>query len=264
MSTLIKNIIESADNKFVMEAVQLQSLKHRRKLGKFVLEGAAYIADIPDSSHVEYLLVAQSQRETYTELCEKHTHRLVADKLLELVCDTVTPQGVVAVCRQPRHNPEALAKIGGIYVLCEDVRDPGNFGTIVRTAAAAGASAVFALPGCVDAYSPKVVRASSGAVFSVPIVGDLLAGEVLALLRRNGTRIYAAHLQGETLPYETNLCGDCAFIIGNEAHGISPALAGECDAWLKLPMPGNVQSLNASVAAAILIYESLRQRLHTL
>jgi len=257
----VENIIESTDNKFVKEALQLRNAKRRRKLGKFVLEGAAYIADVADNTGVEYLLVAASQREAHRGLCEKYVHRIVADKLMGLVCDTVTPQGIVAVCRQPRPDSEALAGLGGLYLVCEDVRDPGNLGTIIRTAAAAGVSAVFALPGCVDAYSPKVVRASSGCVFAVHIVDNLDADEVMSLLSRQQARIYAAHLEGSTLPYDTDLCGNCAIIIGNEASGVSPALAGRCDAWLRLPMPGAVQSLNASVAAGIIIYESIRQRL---
>lgn len=262
----MKSVIASPDNKFLKEASRLRGAKYRRKSDKFVLEGAAYIADIPENmgsevSLVEYLLVCESQYDIHRDLCQKHNYRVVADRLLESVSDTVTPQGIIAVCRRPRHNAKALAEAGGLYIICEDVRDPGNFGTIIRTAAAAGVSAVFALPGCVDAYSPKVVRASSGALFAIPVIEDIGVTAVLDLLRQNHTSIYATHLEGSILPYDADLRGNCAIIIGNEAQGISQNLADQCDYWLKLPMPGAVQSLNASVAAGIIIYESLRQRL---
>ncbi|MCL2616642.1 MAG: RNA methyltransferase [Defluviitaleaceae bacterium] len=258
----MNDVVVSAENRFVKEVSLLRSAKQRRKLGKFTLEGAAYIFDIPDTRHVEYMLVAESRRGEYRALLEKHSHRIVADKLMALLCDTVTPQGVIAVCKQPRHNTLQLVARGGLYVICEDVRDPGNLGTIIRTAEAAGATAVLALCGCTDVYSPKAVRASSGAVFQLPVAEDLAAEDVMALLRGNNTRVYATHLDGGSLPYDVDLRGNCAIIIGNEAHGVSDDLARQCDARIKLPMPGTVQSLNASVAAGVIIYESLRQRLY--
>ena len=255
-------IIASAENKLIKEAARLQNGKWRGKLGKFLLEGAAYIHDLPGGSGslVECLLVAESRRWEHHELCSVHAHRIVADKLLEQICDTVTPQGIVAICRQPCHDADEIAARGGLYVICEDVRDPGNLGSIIRTAAAAGVEAVFAPAGCAEVYGPKVVRASSGAVLAVPVIQCHGADDAVRLLRSKGTRIYATHLAGGRLPYDTELRGSCAIIIGNEAHGVSDRLVNLCDARIKLPMPGAVQSLNASVAAGIIIYESLRQR----
>ena len=256
----MNEVIASTQNKFIKEAAQLQSSKFRKKLGKFILEGAAYISDT-SAIHVEYLLVSHSRREEYPELCKIHTYRIVSDKLMAQLSDTVTPQGVLAVCRQPSHSADELAARGGLYLICEDVRDPGNLGTIIRTAAAAGVSAIFTTCGCADLYSSKVVRASSGAIFSVPAVQCDNADELVRLLQNKRVHIVATHLKAERLPYDLDLRGDCAIIIGNEAHGVSDSLARQCDALIKLPMPGNVQSLNASVAAGIIIYESLRQRI---
>lgn len=255
-------VITSLENKFVKEVSQLQNAKWRKKLGKFLLEGSAYIADIPSDFSIEYLLVAESRYAEHHELCERYTHRIVADKLMAQLCDTVTPQGLVAVCRQPEYDINELAARGGLYIICEDVRDPGNLGAIIRTAAAAGATAVLALSGCVEVYSPKVVRASAGAIFAVPVAENLHTHDVVTLLKNHNTHIYATHLEGKHLPYDVDLRGNCAIIIGNEANGISGELADLCDTWIKLPMPGSVQSLNASVAAGIIIYESLRQRLN--
>jgi len=254
-------IISSSENKFIKEVSQLQHTKLRKKLGKFMLEGAAYIADIPSNFDIEYLLVAEGRHAEHRKLCEKYTHRVITDKLMAQLCDTVTPQGVIAVCRQPEYNINELATHGGLYIICEDVRDPGNLGAIIRTAAAAGATAVLALSGCTESYSPKVVRSAAGAIFAVPIAENLHAHDIIPLLKNNDTHIYATHLEGKKLPYDVDLYGNCAIIIGNEANGISDELADMCDTWIKLPMPGPVQSLNASVAAGIIIYESLRQRL---
>ena len=253
------HIIESPANKFVALAIQLQSAKFRRKLGKFVLEGAAYIADIVDPGRVEYLLVAQSRAHLYGDLCARHTHRVVADGLMELVCGTVTTRGIAAVCTIPQYGAEDAARTGGLYVVCEALRDPGNLGTIIRTAAAAGAAAVLALPGCADAYAPKVVRASSGGVLSLPVLTGQCAEQCLRALRGRGVRIYAAHLDALATPYDVDLRGDNVVVIGNEARGVSAELAQQCTGLIKLPMPGAVDSLNASVAAGIVIYEFLRQ-----
>ena len=254
-------IITSSENKFVKEASQLQHTKWRKKLGKFLLEGAAYIADIPSSFDIEYLLVSESRYAEYLELCEKYSYRIITDKLMTQLCDTITPQGLIAVCRQPSYDINELSARGGLYIICEDIRDPGNLGAIIRTAAAAQATAVLALSGCAESYSPKVVRSSAGAIFAIPIAENLHANDIVPLLKSHNTRIYATHLKGKHLPYDVDLRGNCALIIGNEANGISDELADICDTWIKLPMPGAVQSLNASVAAGIIIYESLRQRL---
>jgi len=254
-------IISSAENKFVKEVSQLQHAKWRKKLRKFLLEGSAYIADIPSGFHIEYLLVAESRQAEHHDLCQKYMYRIVSDQLMARLCDTVTPQGLIAVGRQPQHNIGELTTLGGLYIICEDVRDPGNLGAIIRTAAAAGATAVLALSGCTESYSPKVLRACAGSIFAIPVAENLQANDIVPLLKKHGTRIYATHLKGTVLPYDIDLRGNCAIIIGNEASGISSKLADMCNAWLKLPMPGAVQSLNASVAAGIIIYESLRQRL---
>lgn len=154
-----------------------------------------------------------------------------------------------------------IIKKDGFYVIAEEMNDPGNLGTVIRTAHAAGADGVILSKGSVDLYNPKVLRSTMGSVFKIPVIQNADLAQVTDLMKRSGISIYAAHLKGKKLLYELDLKNGCAFMLGNEARGLSDKAADMCDELVKIPMPGNAESLNASVAAAVLIYEMVRQRL---
>ena len=141
------------------------------------------------------------------------------------------------------------------------MNDPGNLGTVIRTADACGADAIFLSKGSVDMYNPKVLRSTMGSMFHVPVFQNVELNEISAKLKKNEIPLYAAHLRGDTYPYGLELAEPCAFIIGNEARGLSDEAADLCDRWVKIPMPGQAESLNASIAAGVLMYEVVRQRL---
>ncbi|MCR5774534.1 MAG: RNA methyltransferase [Lachnospiraceae bacterium] len=168
------------------------------------------------------------------------------------LADTRHPQGILAVVKQKHYELKDLTG-GSLYIILETIQDPGNLGTIIRTAEAAGVSAVIMNKGCVDIYSPKVVRSTMGSIFRVPFIySDDLTGTIRQL-KEDGIVIYAADLSGTDM-YETAFSERKAYVIGNEANGVSSDMISLADRIVKIPMEGQVDSLNAAVSAAVLMY----------
>jgi TrmH family RNA methyltransferase len=145
-------------------------------------------------------------------------------------------------------------------LLLEDIRDPGNLGTMIRTAEGAGVTGIILNGSSVDIYNPKVIRSTMGSIYRVPFYYAEDFFEVLTEVKKQGIIIYAAHLLGKPYDTEDSFRMKCAFLIGNEANGLSKEVSAMADALIKIPMAGKVESLNAAVAAAILMYEAARQR----
>ena len=183
----------------------------------------------------------------------------LAAGVLERVSDTVTPQPVLAVARR---RPPVLGDLaaGDLVVVGVDVRDPGNAGTLVRSAEAAGASGVVFCRGSVDVTNPKTVRASAGALFHVPVVEGGDPQEVLGVLGDLGLVRMGAAARGGLAPDQADLTRPVALVFGNEAHGLPPELGPDLDGLVTIPMSGRAESLNLGMAAAILLYEAHRQR----
>jgi TrmH family RNA methyltransferase len=173
--------------------------------------------------------------------------------------DTVHPQGIAALVDPPMRGMETVRAPGGLLLIAAGLQDPGNLGTLIRSAEAFGATAVLTTQGTVSEWNQKAVRASAGSVFRVPVVG-VTEAEVKAL-RAKGVRVYAAIAgEGAVQVGEVNLRGACAVMIGNEGAGIAEEWLALADARVTIPMPGRVESLNAGVAGSLLLYEAARQR----
>jgi TrmH family RNA methyltransferase len=183
----------------------------------------------------------------------------LAPGVMERVADAVTPQPVAAVVEAVDVHLDAVDE-ADFLVVCVDVRDPGNLGTVLRTAELCGAGGVICCEGSVDLYSPKTVRASAGSLFHVPVVAGGEPLEVLDRLGRWGLRRLGTHAREGTPCDEVDLTGPTAFVLGNEAHGLPPALSPALDATVTVPTAGRTESLNVGMAAAILCYETARQR----
>ncbi|HEY7440173.1 MAG TPA: RNA methyltransferase [Acidimicrobiia bacterium] len=185
---------------------------------------------------------------------------LLKEGVLEKVGTTRTPQPVLAVAPMP--DPSAVAGIesGFPFVVTAGTSEPGNLGTLLRSAEAAGCSGVVCCGG-VDPYNPKVVRASAGAIFGVPVVEREL-DEAIDALRASGCRVLGTAAEAEgARPYgELDLARSVAFVLGNEAHGLPDEIAGTLDETIRIPMSGEMESLNVAVAGSILLFESARQR----
>ena len=256
--------IESRDNKWVKRLNGLKIKKNRDKEGVFVAEGLRFISEVPAEWAVEAYVISDTfANENDCSVYEEKAEVLcMPDALFASVCDTENPQGILAVCKKLNWDAETVfTKEKPFFILAEELNDPGNLGTVIRTADACGADAVFLSKGSVDLYNTKVLRSTMGSMFHVPVFQNVDLHEISAKLKENNIPLYAAHLKGDTYPYSLNLEDACAFIIGNEARGLSDNAADLCDRWVKIPMPGQAESLNASIAAGVLMYEVVRQRL---
>jgi len=188
-------------------------------------------------------------------------YEVVQDSVFKVMCDTQTPQGILCVVKQDHYTQEELwKKENPLFLLLENIQDPGNLGTIMRTAEGAGVTGVILSKGSVDLYNPKTIRATMGSVYRVPFLYVEDLRETLKLLKNKGVKSYAAHLYGRQTYDKENYRGGTAFLIGNESNGLSKELAACADTYIRIPMEGQLESLNAGVAASILMYEAYRQR----
>ena len=189
--------------------------------------------------------------------------RWVTADVLARAVDTVTPQGVAAIARRidvTVDDAVAAAAVGPLALVLVDVADPGNAGTLLRAAEAAGAAAVLFCGGSVDPCNPKCVRASAGALFHLPVAIGGEAEAVLERLGEAGVRTAATVVRGGTPYDEADLAGPLAIVLGSEAHGLAAGLVEAIDLRLTIPMAGRSESLNVAMAGSVLCFESLRQR----
>src|SRR5699024_1365675 len=185
----------------------------------------------------------------------------VSDTVFRQMCDTQTPQGILTVLRSPSYDMEdLLRKKNPLLMILEDLQDPGNAGTILRTGEGAGVSGIFLTRTCVDITNPKVIRGTMGSIYRVPFFYVEDVPSLKEMLKGRGIRFFAAHLQGRNQYYEESYQGGSAFLIGNEGKGLTKEAAEAADCLIRIPMEGQVESLNAAMAAGILMYEAARQR----
>lgn len=184
----------------------------------------------------------------------------VGESVLRSVSDTTTPQGVVAVAAAPAHSLADLLDEADLVLVLDQVRDPGNAGTMIRSAAAAGVDCIVFTTGSVDPFSPKTVRASAGSAFKVPVDRGLEAPEAAAALRAAGFTLVAGSGTARTEIFQVDLTGKVAIVVGNEAWGFEGSPDDVADVTAAIPMESDVESLNVAVAASILLFEVVRQR----
>ena len=256
--------IRSKDNTLVKELVKLgSSRKYRREEGRFLLEGARLCGDAVKNGVVPQIgLLTEKAMERYPQAreilacCRRGI--LISDGVAQKLSDTQSPQGVFCVCEIP---PQSLTlSPAGRYLAMCSLQDPGNVGTILRTAEALGIDGIVATADCPDFYSPKVLRAAMGGVLRMPftLVQDGL--EAVDTLRAAGLRVYAAALSDTAVEItRLSLGAGCAMAIGNEGNGLPPQVVERCDAAAIIPMAGGAESLNAATAAALCIWEMVRR-----
>lgn len=260
-------MITSGSNHKVKQVVQWQEkAKERRQAGIFLVEGFKMFGEAPEESIREVYLSAEAlnkagQQPDIRKKLDRMGYETVAGDVFRKMSDTQTPQGILCVMKRTEYRLEQLLETPRpLLVLLENLQDPGNLGTIVRTGEGAGITGIITNRETVDIYSPKVIRATMGSIYRVPVIMEEDLTRTVGTLRRKGIRTYAAHLEGKTFYDGFSFREGTAFLIGNEGGGLSGRLAGAADDYLKIPMEGQVESLNASVAAALFMYEAHRQR----
>lgn len=256
-------MINSTSNKQIKNLVQLLTkAKARREQGLFVAEGVRMYRETPKDRLVKtYVSESFYEKEENRALLEGAEPEIVTDRVFASTSDTKTPQGILCVIRQREYTlSQMLRKENPMLMLLEDIQDPGNLGTIFRTGEAAGAAGIIMSSGTADIYNPKTIRSTMGSIYRMPFLYVKDFAPVLEQLGKRGIRTYAAHLQGSGEYTAQDYRKGCAFLIGNEGKGLTKELAQSADARIKISMSGEVESLNAAVSAAVLMFEAKRQR----
>ncbi len=265
MSNFEPDYITSSKNQNVQYIRELLTKKStREQTGYFVVEGVRLSEEALKAGVVPRLVVYSDNCSARGLELMQQAHDLgskvlsAAADILNALSDTETSQGLLMVVpNQFLLLPEEFHFV----VIVDQVRDPGNLGTILRSAVAAGAQAVFCTPGSVDAWSPKVVRSAMGAHFHIPVIKNEW-GEIKVLLKKQNQplTVFLAESEDGTVLWQADLKQPVALVIGGEADGASPEVKASVDAFLNIPMPGGFESLNAAVAASIILFEVVRQR----
>ena len=243
----------------------VQKAKERRKDGIFVVEGPKMFEEAP-ADRIYKVYMTQSFLDKHREdsihgkLLETG-YELVSEEVLAKMSDTQTPQGILCLVKWPQYQlEELLLRRDGVFVVLEDLQDPGNLGTIIRTGEGAGIAGVIMTRETVDIFNPKTIRATMGSIYRVPFVYVQDIAEAVAKLKTAGITVYAAHLKGEQYYDAFDYTGGSAFLIGNEGNGLKEQTANLADTYVKIPMAGQVESLNAAIATTLFMYEAARQR----
>lgn len=257
-------MITSPANKKIKEIQALnKKSSYRRETGLFTVEGVRMFREIPED-RMEQVFVSESfLRDCAPEVREKilkSRYEVVQDSVFPALSDTRTPQGILAAVRQEKHSLRELIRGDACILILETIQDPGNLGTMLRAGEGAGLTGIVCDAGTADLYNPKVIRSTMGSIFRVPVVAVEDLHAAVRALKAEGVRIFAAHLHGERAYDLESYAGPSAFMIGNEAAGLKDETAALADTLVKIPMLGQVESLNAAVAASVLLYELARQR----
>lgn len=257
-------MITSLHNRAVREVTALLGKKKERdRQSLFVVEGGKMFGEAP-AERISRVYIAQgAETEMYARYGDKLSGlscEIVADEVFAKMSDTVTPQGILCLVRQQHYNIEEILRQSNekqaLFIMLEDIQDPGNLGTMLRTGEGAGADAVIMSRKTVDIYNPKTIRSTMGALYREPFVYVEGLGQAIALLRQYQIPVYAAHLKGRQYFDELSYEKGGAFLIGNEGNGLRRETAEQADIWVKIPMEGKAESLNAAVAAALLMYQA--------
>lgn len=259
--------ITSASNPRVREAIAVRDRKHGTGRVSFLIESPNLIeAALEAGNRIEQVFVTPS-------FMDRQEHRLflrrlpqtagvftVTDTVLRRISDTETPQGIAAVAVYRTFTLDSIRVCAApLLMVLDSVQDPGNVGTAIRSADAAGADAAVLLPGTCDPLSPKVIRATAGSIFHIPVVlGE--TGPVLKWLREHKVMVLVADMKAPRSLYQTDLIGPVALVLGNEARGVSVPVREKADLLVRIPIFGRAESLNVGVAASLCLYEAARQR----
>lgn len=246
-----------------------QSKNNRMKNRCFFVEGLKNVAEAIESSHeIRFVVTSDGFLELNADSIKKLTGKIpesrlyrVSDKVFNELADTVTPQGILAVINFKDVHIENILKQNFLIFALDRIQDPGNMGTIIRTADAAGADAVVIGKGCVDIYNPKVVRSAMGSLFHIPLVHTDDLVKTLIALKKKGGKVVTTHLGAKKQYYDVDFSTGTVIVMGSEDEGVSKEIAAVSDELVRIPMPGKAESLNVAIAHGIIAFEAVRQRI---
>lgn len=255
-------VIQSLENSTIKEVKKLKEKKYRVKQNQFLIEGFRFVTEALNSDFiVKSIFIDEKQKKRWDsfnieKILNKHVKVYWTNtSIIKSICDTENPQGIAAVVEGKAS--ELICK-EGFYVLVDKVQDPGNLGTIIRTAHASGALGVILTKGTVDVYNEKTLRSTMGSVFKIPIIEDK-DFDVINNLKSKGFKLVVSSLETNNNFYDIDLTDKVIISVGNEGNGVSKEIYNMNDELVKIPMPGNAESLNVAVAASIMMFEAVRQ-----
>ena len=263
--------ITSKDNKIIKLIRQLETKKIRDELSLFVIEGPNLIIEaISEKIQIKTILVSEDFIKSEDEASKKLLKYFrgsktelysVEEKLFNNVTDTENSQGIIGIVSKKEFKEEALLDKKAFMVVLDKLQDPGNIGTIIRTCQGAGVSCIAIIKGTGDIYSHKVVRATAGAIFKMPFIFFENEKQAIEKVKKSGMKLLCTTVTGGKNYFQEDMKVKVALVIGNEGKGASKEFINAADRLITIPMPGGAESLNAAVAASIIIYESVRQKL---
>lgn len=256
----MKSVITSTSNNKIKNISKcMKNARERRKQDIFLVEGVRMFAEIPNHLHIE-TYATEEFYEKHRDLFAGRSFELVSEHVLDTITDTKTPQGVISIVKRLHYTLEDVCEGEQPLIMAlENLQDPGNLGTILRTGEGAGVTGILMSKDTVDVYNPKVVRSTMGSIFRIPFFYVENLTETVEGLGKRGYETYSAHLQGRNF-YDFDYRKPTIFCIGNEGNGLSDGLCGATKSKIKIPMLGKVESLNAATASTVLMYEAMRQR----
>ena len=255
--------IQSKDNKTIKHIISLQQRKYRQKFGEYTVEGIRAVTDIGKKDFLRSILIRESKRSeleplVQTDLTVSSVY-VVQDPIFDKIEHSVNGQGILGIAKKCVNDLHSLIVEDGLYVALDGVQDPGNLGTIIRTAVAAGAKGIFLLKGTVDPYNEKCVRSTMSALCNIPIFEDVTLSEFYDFIKDNTIKTYVTSLENAK-PYHTiSYPKRTMIILGNEGNGVSREIIEMCDQAITIPMYGDIESLNVSIAAALCMYKVREQ-----
>ncbi len=247
-------IITGKHNDIIKHVLALRQKKNRDEQGLFIVEGQKQVAEIPKDWNIKFVI--SSENHSTLQSVNRSTNYIVREQLFKKISGTETPQGILAVVEKKKYDIEKVLRQKGIFVICDNLQDPGNIGTIIRTAEAFSCKGIFLSKNSADAYSDKVVRSTMGAIFNIPVFQECDIVSLVKILKEKNIRTCALALDGSRNLSKYKVGTDSvAIIVGNEAKGISPEVLNIVDDKIKIEMTGKAESLNAAIAAGITLYK---------
>lgn len=258
--------ITNVQNPQVKGAAELKQKKYRQQQRCFLAEGLRTVEEAVNSKAVKSIFYTAIEDDRTRKVLEKAAEKqiklyCVTEQIMKKLADTENPQGIIAVCKMQDTTLEQLLASGEMLLVLDRVGDPGNIGTMLRTADAAGIGGMVLLKGTADIYAPKTVRASMGSLFHVPVVDGIDEEEFVHIAQRSGYQLLVTSLEGADNLYKARLNGRLAFVMGNEANGVTDSLMKAADKRVYIPMAGRAESLNVAMAAGIVMFEALRRKI---
>ena len=255
--------IQSKDNKTIKHIISLQQRKYRQRFGEYIVEGIRAVTDIGNKGYLRSILIRESKQSELEPLIQKgftvSSIYIVQDPIFNKIEHSVNGQGILGIAKKCVNDLHSFVVEDGLYIALDGVQDPGNLGTIIRTAVAVGAKGIFLLKGTVDPYNEKCVRSTMSALCNIPIFEDVTLSEFYDFIKDNTIKTYVTSLENAK-PYHTiSYAKRTMVILGNEGNGVSRDIIEMCDQAITIPMYGDIESLNVSIAAALCMYKVREQ-----